>query len=161
MRMTIRHILLCTSVTVVAVLIFALPCHAGFGAGGRFGLSVEPDQVVIGGQAAMGSIMPFVDFVPSVDFGFGDDVEVTAINFDLQYDLPSLPRVGANLYLGAGPTVAVYNFDNGTSDTEIGLSLIAGLKNPMSALSYYNLETRFGLSDIPDIKILLGIMFGL
>lgn len=129
---------------------------AVFNAGGRAGFSSDPDQFVIGGQAIVGSILPMIHLAPSVDFGFGNNVTVTAINLDLQYNFPSLPKVSPNIYVGAGPSLI-----RTKSDTEVGLSLVAGLRIPMTGISYYNLETRFGLDNVPDLKVLLGIMFGL
>jgi hypothetical protein len=146
---------------IAVVLLGAAPAHAGFGVGVRAGFSAEPDQVVVGGQAALGSIFPLIKLVPSADFGFGDDQAVTAINVDFQFDLPSLPKVQPNLYVGAGPTIAMFNPDAGGSHTEVGLSLVAGLRIPMTFASHYSFEARLGLGDIPELKAVFGIMFGL
>ena len=134
---------------------------AGFRAGGRAGFSADPDQFVIGGQAVVGSVMPMINLVPSVDIGFGSNVSTTTLNIDLQYNFPSLPKVSPNIYVGAGPSIVMANPDGGDSDTDVGLSLLAGLRIPMTGVSYYNLEARFGLEDVPDLKVLLGSKFGL
>lgn len=143
------------------IALFAADAHAEFGAGARAGFSADPDQFVIGGQAVLGSVMPMIHLVPSVDLGFGNNVTVTALNIDLQYNFPSLPKVSPNLYVGAGPSIVRVNPDGGKSDTDVGLSLLAGLRIPMTGISYYNLEARFGMENVPDLKVLLGLMFGL
>jgi hypothetical protein len=144
-----------------ATLFAGTNANAAFNAGARAGFSSDPDQFVIGGQAVLGSIMPMVQLAPSVDIGFGNNVNLTTVNIDLQYNLPSLPKVSPNVYIGAGPTIVMANPDGGNSDTDIGLSLLAGLRIPMAGISYYNLEARLGLESVPDLKVLLGIMFGL
>ena len=134
---------------------------AGIGIGGRAGASSKPDQFVAGAQARLWTVMPAVEFTPSIDFGFGDNLNTTTFNADFLVNLPSLPKVTPNIYIGGGPTLAQYNPDGGGSNSEFGLSIVGGLRVPMSGLSYYNLEARFGTGDIPDIKVLLGILFGL
>ncbi len=155
-----RFTVLTCGLLAAATLFAGTNANAAFNAGARAGFSADPDQFVIGGQAAIGSIMPMIQLVPSLDFGFGNGVTITAVNIDLQYNLPSLPKVSPNFYIGAGPTFVMADHDGG-SNTDIGLSLLAGLRIPMTGLTYYNLETRFGLADVPDLKVLLGIMFGL
>jgi hypothetical protein len=145
-----------------AAMLFVGPnATAAFKAGARAGISSDPDQFVIGGQAVIGSILPLIQLAPSVDFGFGNNVKLTTLNLDLQFNLPSLPMVSPNVYIGAGPTLVMAKPDGGDSNTDIGLSLLAGLRIPMAAISSCNIEARYGLENVPDLKILLGIMFGL
>jgi hypothetical protein len=144
-----------------AMLLAGANAMAAFNIGARAGYSSNPDQFVIGGQAVIGSVAPFIQLAPSLDLGFGNNVSTTALNIDLQFNLPSLPKISPNIYVGAGPTLVMANPDKGNSDTEVGISLVAGLRIPMAGISYYNLETRFGLNNVPDLKVLLGIMFGL
>ncbi len=134
---------------------------ADFGLGARAGYSSNPDQFVIGGQAVLGRLWQHVRLTPSVDFGFGNDVKTIALNFDGTLNLFSPPGAKVIFYGGAGPDIAIYNPDIGDSQTELGVSLIAGMKIPAIASNYYNLEARFGLGDIPDFKILFGYMFGI
>lgn len=162
--MTQRHrigLRVCHGIMAAIVLLAATNASAAFNLGARAGISVNPDQFVIGGQATIGSLLPRIDLVPSLDVGFGNDLSLTALNLDLQFNLPSLPEVSPNIYVGAGPTITRADYDKGGSDTKVGISLVAGLRIPMAGISYYNLETRFGLNDVPDFKVLLGIMFGL
>ncbi len=127
--------------------------------GGRAGLSVNPDQFVIGLQGSWGNAAGPLDFAPSFDMGFGDNN--TSYVFNADFQLPfSLPRSSARLYAGAGPTLAVFDHNNHTSNSELGLSLVGGVMLPMGATNAYNLEFRAGVGDIPDIRVLLGIAFG-
>lgn len=125
----------------------------------RTGFSVSPDQFSIGVQARLGEFS-IGRFAPSVDFGFGDNVTLTTFNFDVQADLLSLPGTGTSFYGGAGPTISIIDPERGKSDTEIGLSFVGGVKVPFSPASYYNVEARLGVGDIPDFKLLIGAMIG-
>ena len=156
-----RVIIIISGLLALAILTGGSPASAALNAGVRAGFSADPDQFVVGGQATLGTIMPEITLVPSLDFGFGDNVGVTTLNLDLHYNLPSLPKVSPNFYVGGGPAVVMIDPDGGNSDTKIGLSVLAGLRIPMTGVTYYNLETRFGLENAPDLKVLLGIMFGL
>ena len=132
---------------------------SGMNFGVRAGLGLDPDQFVIGGQAILGRAFKVARFAPSVDVGFGDDLTTLMVNGDFRVSLLTLPKAGASLYAAAGPTLAMYDSDKGGSDTEIGLTLTAGLRLPMSTLNAYNIEGRFGFGDIPDFRLLFGIMF--
>lgn len=123
------------------------------------GFSINPDQYVLGVQAVLGKYYRG-RFAPSVDFGFGDNVTVITGNFDFKIDLFSPPKSRSVFYAGAGPTLSYITPDGGDSDTEIGLSLLGGIKLGMNEKNYYNIEARFGVGDIPDFKLLAGVMFG-
>jgi hypothetical protein len=81
---------------------------------------------------------------------------LTAVNLDLRWYLFPLPQTGIQFYAAGGPTAVFVN-----SNSEIGLSLTAGAKIPMKGTGRYNLEARFGIGDIPDLKVMLGTLFGL
>jgi hypothetical protein len=65
-----------------------------------------------------------------------------------------------HFYGSAGPTLVLDSPGKGDNGIEIGLSLVAGMKIPMNKENRYNLEVRFGIGDIPDLKLMLGILFG-
>ena len=124
------------------------------GFGMRAGMGMGPDQFLIGAQAEFGPIVGSSFFVPSLDLGFDDQTTVIA-NFDLRWYLLPLPETGIYFYGSAGPTIVL------SPDTNIGLSLTAGVHIPMKNQRRYNVELRFGFGDIPDLKIMAAIMFGL
>lgn len=130
-------------------------------AGPRAGVSFVPDQLVIGGQAKAGLLTTGVGFVPGIEFGFGNDVTVVSLNGDFQLNLPNLPNSNVNFYILGGPTVSYFSPDDGDSDTEIGISLGGGLRVPIREESSYYIESRFGLGDVPDLKLLVGALFSL
>ncbi len=132
---------------------WAAPVKAALGV--RAGLSQNPDQFVVGAQAEVGSL-GLATIAPSVDLGFGDNSDLTAANLDLRWYLFPLPQTGIQFYAAAGPTAVFVS-----SQSEIGLSLTAGAKIPMKGTGRYNVEARFGIGDIPDLKVMLGILFGI
>lgn len=138
----------------------ALAEEPKFGVGVRpAGVSFNPDQFTVGVQAILWSI-PKARLEPSVDFGWGDDVSTTSFNIDAKVDLLSLPGTSSRFFLGAGQTIIRISPDGGETDTEIGASLLGGLKVPFGTANSYNIEVRFGIGDIPEVKLVVGAMFG-
>jgi len=127
--------------------------------GVRAGYGYKPDQFVIGVQADLGKLYSRIHFVPSIDAGFGDDMTTVTFNGDLKAFLP-LPKSSVSLYCLAGPALTIWSPKDGDGDTEIGVYLGAGARMALGESGWYNLEVRFGLSDVPDARILLGVLFG-
>jgi hypothetical protein len=146
----------------IVVLIAALPLSArGSSAiGPRVGMNLDSDKFILGAQAELGRFLQTARFAPSLDLELGDNT-TTAMNFDLRWYLIRLPETGLFFYGSAGPTIVLGSPGKGDSQTEIGLSLVAGVKIPMKGKNRYNLETRFGFGDIPDLKVMFGILFGI
>jgi len=147
---------------VIAITLFSSVSVAagniGFGVRGGYGSN--PDQLVFGAQAVFGQFLKVTRFVPSFDFGTGDDITTYTFNGDFRL-MMNIPNSSLALYGAAGPTLTYWKADKGDgSDTEVGATLTAGLKFPMGGTGQYNLEARFGIGDVPDFKIMLGIMFG-
>jgi len=134
----------------------------GTGIGIRAGIGVRPDQFVAGAQAVMavmGKFADVVDFAPSVDVGAGDNVTVLTLNPDIRLAF-SPPKSDVSFYGQVGPTFAFIDPKHGDGDTEIGLTLSSGLAFPMGRSNLYTLEVRFGIGDIPDLRVLSGLQFG-
>lgn len=146
---------------VFVILIALLPPSASAGAaiGPRVGYDLDSENLVLGAEAELGRAFQSFQFAPSLDFEFGDNT-MTAFNADFRLYLFHLPETGLHFYGSAGPTVFLHSPGNGDSQTEIGLSLVAGLKIPMKGQKRYNLEARFGLGDIPELKVMLAVLFG-
>jgi hypothetical protein len=138
------------------VLIWLLPSSAGADSaiGPRAGYDFDTDNLVLGAEAELGRAFQSFRFAPSVDFELGDNT-VTALNSDFRLYLFYLPETGLHFYGSVGPTLVL------NSQTEIGLSLVAGVKIPMQRQKRYNLELRFGIGDIPDLKLMMSILFGI
>ncbi|MDZ4722341.1 MAG: hypothetical protein SGI97_00295 [candidate division Zixibacteria bacterium] len=137
---------------------YVSPLEQSYGV--RVGFGVGPDQFVFGPSAEIGQIFEYAYFAPSLDLGFGDNATVVALNPDLRVRLFSPPGSQAIIFLGAGPSLAFVSPQGGDNKTEVGFSLTAGLKFPMGVQNYYDIETRIGLGDLPEVKVMFGLMFG-
>lgn len=133
------------------------PNH-GFGV--RTGLGLDPDQWVIGAQAVLGRSLGIFRMSPSFDAGFGDGVSTYALNLDLTLN-GTLPGSRSQLYAGAGPAIVHWDISGADeSDLEVGLNLLGGFRLATKGTTQYTLEARFGLSDAPDFRLLVGVLFG-
>jgi hypothetical protein len=125
--------------------------------GFRAGFGIDPDQFVFGGQVSLGQ-WAITRIVPSVDVGLGDNTTTIAFNGDLFLRL-AIPDAKLWFYGGGGPTLAYFNPDAASDSWNLGLSLVVGSRLPLNASQGFNLEARFGLWDVPDFKLMLGILF--
>jgi len=132
------------------------------GVGPRVGASINPDQLVFGGQLIIGEIAPDLTFDPNLEFGFGDHATVIAANFDAHYHFV-ISGSSWRPYAGAGLGINFIEIDRGfgndASDTEVGLNLIGGAGVPTSSGNRFFGELKLGLGDIPDLKIMVGWNF--
>jgi len=140
----------------------ASPTVTAFGP--RFGASIDPDQLVLGGQLSLQEFAPNWSFDPNLELGFGDNLTVIAFNLDAYYHL-RLSGSDWRPYLGGGLGVNFISWDEsfGTHDrsnTEVGLNLVAGFSIPAGSGDHWFTELRFGINDIPTLKILGGFNFG-
>ncbi len=140
----------------------ASPTVAAFGP--RVGVSIDPDQLVVGGQLSLQEFAPHWSFDPNLELGFGDDMTVIALNLDAYYHL-RLSGSDWRPYLGGGLGVNFLSWDaplglHDRSDTEIGLNLVAGFAIPAGSGDHWFTELRFGVGDVPTLKIVGGFNFG-
>ncbi|MBD3257420.1 hypothetical protein GF377_03225 [candidate division GN15 bacterium] len=136
-----------------------VPGGGKYNVGARLGYDTEQEQFVFGAQSELGGIIEPFDIAPSVDVGVGSDLTTYAINGDVRLDLFSPPGSVAEVYAGAGPTVLVWRPDGGPNDTEIGVTASLGLKLRLGPGSRWNVETRFGFGDVPEVRLLAGVLF--
>lgn len=139
--------------------------HTAFGARAGFGLT--PDQFVFGVQSILGPISSHSDnflsrlqFAPSIDIGFGSSTTSFMLNPDLRATLFAMPNSDLHFYGKVGPTLSILS-SHGSSSTDLGLNLAAGIAMPMAGRNMYNLEARFGVGDVPDFRLLFGVQFGI
>ena len=131
--------------------------------GPHVGFSSGPDQFVVGGQLQWGDVAPSLDFVPSVDLGFGDNSTLVSINGDFRYRLDT--RTQWQPYLGGGVGIHFISINNAgpfgqdASDTVAGGHFIAGADVATQGRSRFFLEMKLGFSDSPDFKALAGWSF--
>jgi hypothetical protein len=150
---------------IVAVCAVAAPARAEFGYSGwglRGGLSVDPDQIFVGGQVEFEFLEHFF-FWPNATVGFGDDITLFSINPDLAYTFP-VEDIGS-LYAGGLLAIQWFKFDEPSNlpegvafddtDSEIGIHAIAGLR--LNTPLFF--EMNIGLDDAPDFKFAVGYTF--
>jgi hypothetical protein len=133
--------------------------------GPRVGLSIDPDQLVLGAQMMIGDLAPDVTLNPSLEFGFGDDMTVIAMNIDGEYHF-RIQGSSWRPYVGFGIGINFIEFDlpeplDDRSDTEVGANLIVGAGVPTRSNNRFFTEMRFGIGDIPELKIMAGWLFPL
>lgn len=128
--------------------------------GARLGYGTDPDQFVFGAQAVLGRTLKFMRFAPSIDAGFGSGTSTLLLNADVRLFSFTTPGSQAHLYAGGGPALAFLSVKDGGSDTEVGLNLVTGLTFPLGEKNEYNLEVRFGFADMPNLRVLFGVMLG-
>ena len=157
----------------VVLLALALPvaAHAAATVGGgpmfgpRFGMSVDPDQVVLGGQFTTAELAPRVTFDPNLEIGLGDHETIVALNMDGHYHL-TLHDSDWSPYVGFGVGINFISIDEPApvedqSDTAVGGNIILGTTVPTRSASLFFAEMKLGLGDGPSLKILAGWNFAL
>jgi hypothetical protein len=121
--------------------------------GVRAGASANPDQFYFGAHLETPPVADRVHFRPNLEFGVGDDVKLTALNFELVYRFPS--QRAWSFYAGGGPALNIYNTDAGT-DAEGGFTFVGGVEH-QGGLFF---ELKAGAGKSPDFKIGVGYVFG-
>jgi hypothetical protein len=115
------------------------------------GVSLDPDQFYFGGHVETSPLIDRLRFRPSVDIGIGD-VTTVAGNFEFTYTFPSSQPW--SLYVGGGPAINWYNFDNG-SDAEAGFNFLGGAKHNNGLF----FEMKIGVEGSPELKFGVGYTF--
>ena len=159
----LRRLLVVGALALLPLVAYAAsPTVTAFGP--RLGVSVDPDQFVVGGQLSLQEFAPNWSFDPNLELGFGDNLTDIAFNLDAYYHL-RLSGSDWRPYLGGGLGVNFVSWDaplgrRDDSDTQVGLNLVAGLTIPARSGDHWFTELRFGVGDIPTLKIMGGYNFG-
>jgi hypothetical protein len=140
-------------VTAGAILAAGAGVASAQGPGVRGGMSVNPDQAYLGGHFETRPLVERFHFRPNVEFGFGDDVTTTAVNFEFVYKWP-LKQSPWTFYAGGGPAISFYNRNDDT-DSKGGLNLLGGLEHDNG----FFFEVKVGTFDSPDLKAGIGYTF--
>ncbi len=137
------------------------PGYRGWGP--RVGLSLDPDQVHFGGHVDFGNFAKRLRFQPNLEIGFGDDLRLIALNFELNYRFSEEWDVWTP-YLGGGLGVLLIEYDteglDDDSNTELGASILGGIEKGLSGGDRFFIEAKPGLVDAPDLKLTIGWTFG-
>ncbi|HDS02006.1 MAG TPA: hypothetical protein ENO22_13165 [candidate division Zixibacteria bacterium] len=150
----------------IAVAQEASTASFGFrGWGPRIGVTIDPDQFHFGGHADFGHFAKHIRLQPNLEIGFGDNLMLLAINFEGSYRFATNWDVWTP-YIGAGPGINFYNFDDeglpdgaDDSETEFGFNILGGIEKGISNGDRFFLELKLGFADSPDIKITAGWTF--
>lgn len=147
---------------VLAAVLLPAAAQAGVShVGPRAGFTFDPDQFTFGGQMRVVGFAPNWSFNPNIELGFGDDLTIVALNADAQYHL-ALQNSNLTPYFGAGLGLNFISWDappgfrGDTSETELGMNIMVGLGFPMQSNNRFFTELRFGIGDIPDLKLMAG-----
>jgi len=138
----------------IACLLMPVPASAQVAAGLRAGVSVDPDQVYVGGHIETEPLVERLVFRPNAEIGFGDDVTLVAVNFEFLW---KFPRRGSDwgFYAGGAPAINLYQFDGPGDDAEAGFSFVGGLENSRGLF----FEFKVGMEGTPDFKFGVGFTF--
>ena len=135
------------------------------GAGPRGGLSITPDQLVLGGQLSM-SVAPEWSVDPNLELGFGDGESDWGVNVDAFYHA-RLANSDWRPYVGGGIGINTVSVDlpapfRDITDTGLGLNAVVGFTIPSKSGHLWFTELRLGLGDLmPDLKLIGGINLNL
>ena len=143
----------CVVPAMLIVLVVGAPGAWAQGFGVRGGGTVNPDQLYVGGQYEWGPIEKLW-FHPSVDFGFGNDVKLIAMNFDVVYRHQMSRRSPWTAFAGGGPSLNHYRV-TGASTTEFGVNVMGGMMHSSGIF----FEARAGFADSPDFRFGVGYRF--
>jgi hypothetical protein len=149
----LRHSLL-----VAVALVAALPASAAaqdFGL--RAGVSVDPDQFYFGLHVQTDPLIDRLRFTPNIELGVGDDLVLVALNFEFTYGIP-VNNQPWNIYVGAGPAVNLYSYDDDRgddSDVEGGFNILFGVAHRGGLF----VEFKVGALDSPELKFGVGYTF--
>jgi len=128
------------------------PAFATSSIGFRTGLALSPDEFIAGVHFRTDALNENLYFVPSVELGLGDATMIAG-NADLQYQFKTKSKL--HPYAGGGLTVNWFN-DEGSSDTNVGGSILGGMSLGETSFGKMFLEGKLGLGDVPDWKFIVG-----
>lgn len=120
--------------------------------GVRAGASIDPDQFVIGGHVETKPLADRIHFRPNVEIGLGNDVTLTALNFELAYKFPA--RQAWAVYAGGGPALNLIHYRGG-SRAEGGFNIMLGAEHREGLFG----EVKVGAINSPDFKVTVGYTF--
>lgn len=116
------------------------------------------DQIHVGAHAKLGDAFPNVALTPGLELGFGSDVTVLTLNGDLAYRFTELVRAPWGMYGGGSLSLNIVDWE-GASDSDLGLSALAGTTYELASGNEVMAEVRVGVLDSPGFKLTFGYTF--
>jgi len=114
------------------------------------------NQGHIGAHVYLGELWPNVEFTPSAEFGFGDDVFIMTLNGDVTYLFTEFVQYPWGLYGGGSLSFNLVDPQLGDAETDLGLSGLVGMKYTFANEHKGMVEIRFGIMDSPSFKLTFG-----
>ena len=123
------------------------------GFGPRIGVSLDPNQIVIGGHGDFGDLFPQTTWLlPVLEVGLGDNVTIVSLGTDLL--IRSRDRTGDwNPYGGGELALLFTSTDGGADCSDLGLSGVVGLEKEISGSHRFATELKFSVIDAPSVKL--------
>ena len=124
--------------------------HTSTSIGVRGGASGDPEQFFFGGHVETPSLGHNTTFRPNVEVGFGDDVVLVAVNFDLVH-WSRIPNTPWRLYAGGG-VATNFNFNDFNDEMDGNVNAVIGLQHTSGFFG----EMRVGRT--PGVKVAAGFV---
>jgi hypothetical protein len=123
------------------------------GFGPRVGVSLDPNQIVLGGHGDFGDLFPQTTWLlPVLEVGLGDNVTVVSLGTDLL--IRGRDRTEAwNPYGGGELALLFTSTDGGRDNSDLGLSGVLGLEKGISRSHRFATEIKFSVIDAPNVKL--------
>jgi hypothetical protein len=114
------------------------------------------NQFHFGAHYLAGELFPNVEFTPNLEVGIGDGATIWTFQGDLAYQFTELVQKPWGFYGGGCLGFNIVDPEFGDSQTDLGLSLIAGGKYHFAGGRQGMVEVRVGVLDSPDFKLTVG-----
>ena len=132
--------------------------RAESGLGWHGGFTLEPDQVVLGGQAVFPVGKERFYVVPQAEIGLLNGTAF-AVHADLQARLGGADA-GFRPYVAAGGTYYGFDPEDGDSDSKVGVNIAGGFWTQKTSGKKRFVEVMFFLDDeLPDFRLVIGQNF--
>lgn len=154
-------------VSCLAFALNALPAAAAapnsFGL--RGGLSLGPDQFVIGAQMLAYEFSPRVRLKPNVEVGFGNNLTLIDLGGAVDYAFGDVDMGGFTPYAGGELGLIMWRWSEpflgvSASSTELSLSGLVAVSRPIDGDIDLFFQLEVGISShSPDLKFIAGVDF--
>ena len=127
------------------------------GWGPRVGVSVNPDQLVVGFQLDLGELVKKLRFQPNVDIGYGDDALFVGGYLGAYWYFQN--DGSWDFYAGGDLGVSWQDFDSGGSDLDVAFNAVGGVETRLRSNNRFLIELKIGIVEEPDFKLMVGWTF--
>ena len=154
-----RAVRLWTLLTVAALAVAAVPAARAQGVDVdlRAGVYTDESDAFVGGGVLWDLAQKGAWFAnPNLEYVFVDNGDFVTINGDFHYDFKTDKAFA--LWAGGGPAILFADPDNGDSDTDIGLNLLAGIGAKKGSVRPFG-QVKLLIADDSQLVVAGGIRF--